>query len=315
VHHDNIKIWQHDHGFGQDEKRAGENKTLIVVLITAVMMVIEVAVGIISGSMALLADGLHMASHTCALGINLFAYAYARRHALNPKFSFGTGKMNALGGFTGAVLLAVFALLMTFESVKRFVYPTSIAYNQAIIVAIIGLLVNGSAVFILQSGHHHHDEDGHHHDHNLRSAYLHVLADALTSLLAIVALFSAKYWGLNWMDPFMGIIGAILVIRWSWGLLKVSTHVLLDRQASEGLRRKIQNSIESDGDSKVTDLHVWAIGPNIYSAIISVVSSRKSDPDDFKKSLPASLKLSHVTIEIYRCHDHEMVRHENKSLK
>src|SRR5512136_254416 len=232
MHYKNLQPWQHMHAFGQDRKRAGESRTLVVVGLTLTMMVVEIAAGILFRSMALLADGLHMASHAAALSINAFAYIYSRRHAHDARYTFGTGKVNALGGFTGAVLLVVFALVMAWESLGRVLHPVPIAYDQAIFVAIVGLIVNGASVFILdhgpdahQHGHdtgdgderHHEADSGRHHDHNLRSAYLHVLADALTSLLAIFALLAAKYLGLIWMDPVMGVLGAVLVSRWSMG--------------------------------------------------------------------------------------------------
>ena len=261
----NLQNWTHDHIFGQDQKRAGELRTIIVIIITTSMMIIEITTGLVFGSMALLADGLHMASHAIALTINAFAYIYARRHAHDTRYSFGTGKVNALGGFAGALLLAIFALIMVWESVERFINPVEIAYNQAIMVAILGLIINGASVFIL--GHDHHD----HHDHNLRAAYLHVLADALTSLLAIVALFIAKYIGLVWMDPLMGVVGAILVSRWSLSLLNSTSAVLLDKQEPKSLEIKIRQCIEVN-DCKIIDLHLWSIGPNIYSAIISVLA-------------------------------------------
>ena len=198
----NHQPWVHSHSFGQERRRPGEIRTLIVIAITGTMMVVEIVAGIAYGSMALLADGLHMASHAVALGINAFAYVYARKHAHDARFSFGTGKVNALGGFTGAILLAGFALMMAWESVDRLIFPVEIVFNSAIVVAVLGLLVNGASVFILDHRHdeHHDDSDGHHdhhHDHNLRSAYLHVLADALTSLLAIFALLAAKYFGMG----------------------------------------------------------------------------------------------------------------------
>ena len=252
----NLQNWTHDHIFGQDQKRAGELRTIIVIIITTSMMIIEITTGLVFGSMALLADGLHMASHATALTINAFAYIYARRHAHDTRYSFGTGKVNALGGFAGALLLAIFALIMVWESVERFINPVEIAYNQAIMVAILGLIINGASVFIL--GHDHHD----HHDHNLRAAYLHVLADALTSLLAIVALFIAKYIGLVWMDPLMGVVGAILVSRWSLSLLNSTSAVLLDKQEPKSLEIKIRQCIEVN-DCKIIDLHLWSIGPNI----------------------------------------------------
>lgn len=306
MHKKDIKTWQHDHVFDQNLKRSGESRTLVVVIVTAIMMVVEIMFGIISGSMALLADGLHMASHACALGINLFAYSYARRHAEDKRFNFGTGKVNALGGFTGAILLAAFAVIMTWESAVRIISPVGILYNQAILVAVLGLLVNGASVFILQAGHHDHDH-GHHHDHNLRSAYLHVLADALTSLLAILALFAAKYLGWIWMDPLMGIVGAILVFRWSLGLLRVTSHVLLDQQGPESIRNQIKESIENDGDSRITDLHLWAIGPNAYSVIVSVVAHHPKPAQKYKESIPTDLGLVHVTVETYQCEDDEVL--------
>ncbi|MCG2634621.1 MAG: CDF family Co(II)/Ni(II) efflux transporter DmeF [Gammaproteobacteria bacterium] len=312
MHSDNLGTWQHTHSFGQEQKRAGESRTHIVIAITAIMMVVEIGAGLLYGSMALLADGLHMASHAVALGINAFAYVYARRHAHNAEYSFGTGKINALGGFTGAVLLAMFALLMIWESAGRLVAPVEIIFNQAIFVAVLGLLVNGASVFILgvdnhdhgDNAHHEHGHD-HHHDHNLKSAYLHVLADALTSVLAIIALLAAKYLGLGWMDPVMGLVGAVLVSWWSIGLLRATSAVLLDRQGPDALRQKIRNSIEQDRDSRVTDLHVWSIAPNLYSAIISLVADHPAEPAAYKARLPDHLKLGHVSVEVHRCANHD----------
>lgn len=309
MHNENLNQWQHDHTFAQDQRKPGESRTLIVIVVTALMMVVEIFAGIHYGSMALLADGLHMASHTVALGITAFAYVYARRHARNRVFSFGTGKVNALGGFTGAVLLAIFALYMGFESVARLINPVEIAFNQAIVVAVLGLLVNGASVFILgvdDHGHDHHhsheqSDHHHHHDHNLKSAYLHVMADALTSLLAIVALLSAKYFGWVWMDPIMGVVGALLVARWSYGLLGTTASVLLDRQAPEKLQEIIREAVEQDGDSRVTDLHVWSIGPGIYSAQIALVAHNPSAPDEYKDRIPKSAGLVHVAIEVHIC--------------
>jgi cation diffusion facilitator family transporter len=259
--------------------------------------------------MALLADGLHMASHAAALSINAFAYIYARRHAQDRRYSFGTGKVNALGGFSGAVLLAIFALMMAWESVDRMIHPIEIAFNQAILVAIIGLIVNGASVLILghqhdHEGHSHHGEhanhDHHHHDHNLRSAYLHVLADALTSILAIFALLAAKYFGLNWMDPLMGIVGAILVFRWSLSLLHSTSSVLLDKQGPEEIETKIRESIEND-ETRITDLHLWSLGPNIFGVIISLVTPNPRPPEVYKAQLPADLGLAHITVEVHEC--------------
>jgi len=303
-----INDLHHSHSFGQDKKRPGELRTFIVIGITATMMVVEITAGILFGSMALLADGLHMASHAAALSINAFAYVYARRNAHNPAFSFGTGKVNALGGFSGAILLAVFALLMAWESSSRLIDPVQIVFNQAILVAVIGLVVNGISVFILgvhsddhdhaDHSHNHGNEHDHQHDHNLKSAYLHVLTDALTSVLAILALLAAKYFGFVWMDPLMGIVGAILVARWSIGLLKSTSAILLDKQASQKIQNKIKHIIESDGESQVADLHVWSIGPNIHAAIISVISQHALTSEDYKARLPEDLALEHVSIEV-----------------
>ena len=300
---ENLDLWRHSHTFGQDVKRPGEQRTLIVIAITGTMMVVEIAAGILFGSMALLADGLHMASHAAALSINAFAYIYARRHAHDTHFSFGTGKVNALGGFSGAVLLALFALLMAWESFHRLLNPVDIIFNQAIVVAVLGLVVNGVSVFILGVGDHHHDHEDHHHhhDHNLKSAYLHVLADALTSILAIVALLAAKYFGFIWMDPAMGIVGAVLVARWSLGLLRITSGVLLDRQGPEIIRHTIRESIEEDKDSQVADLHLWSIGPNIYAVVIAVVAHEPATPDQYKARIPQNLGLAHISIEVHKC--------------
>jgi len=311
MHHKNLELWQHTHDFGQDKKRQAERRTFTVIVLTATMMVVEIVAGLAFASMALLADGLHMASHAVALSIAAFAYVYVRRHAHDPRFSFGTGKANALGGFTGAVLLAIFAVLMAGESFNRLVHPVSIAFDQAILVAILGLVVNGASMLILgphPQDHHEeaHENGGVHHadgDHNLRSAYLHVLADVLTSLLAIFALLTAKYLGTTWMDPLIGIVGAVMVARWSIGLLRQTTATLLDRQAPEHVRADMRASIERHGDNRVADLHVWSVGPNIYAAIVCVVSRLPHPPEWYKAALPAELGLVHVTIEVHRCPD------------
>jgi cation diffusion facilitator family transporter len=297
----------HSHAFGQDLRKPGETRTLIVIAITATMMVVEVAAGLAFGSMALLADGLHMASHAVALGINAFAYAYARRHAHDRRFSFGTGKVNALGGFSGAILLAVFALMMAWESLHRLAFPVPIFFDRAILVAVVGLIVNGASMLILghrHDGHDHHDDDhGHdhhgHHDHNLRAAYLHVLADALTSVLAIVALLAAKYLGLVWMDPLMGIVGALLVARWSFGLLRNTAEILLDHQGPDEKCRRIRECLEADGVTRVTDLHLWCIGPGIYSLVASVASASPRQPVEYRHRIPDGLGIVHASFEVH----------------
>jgi len=322
MHTDSLENWQHKHVFGQDKKKPGETRTLIVVGLTAVMMVAEIIAGLAFGSMALLADGLHMASHTLALGIAMMAYVFARRMAGDARLSFGTGKINSLGGFTGALLLLIFAAAMTWESVLRLMTPTKIDFNDAIFVAVVGLIVNVvSAVVLLGSGHDHghdhghahddhdhheeahdhtHAHDDHHHDHNLRSAYLHVVADALTSVLAIVALVTGKYFGAVWLDPVMGIVGAVLIFRWSYGLLRDTGKVMLDWQAPQAMMKPIQTALETNGD-RIADLHVWSVGPGIYAASISIVSHAPAAPESYRERLPANLGIVHATIEIHRC--------------
>ena len=291
--------WRHSHAFGQDKKQSGEFRTFIVIAITSSMMLVEIVAGLAFGSMALLADGLHMGSHTIALSINAFAYVYARRNANNERYSFGTGKVNTLGGYTGAILLAVVASMMAWESVERLIAPISIAFNQAIIVAVLGLVVNGASVFILGINQGHgHEHEHHRHDHNLRSAYFHVLADAITSLLAIFALLVGKYFGAVWMDSVMGVVGAALVARWSLGLLKSTGVILLDQQSSKETQDSIRKTIEND-DNRIVDLHLWAVGPDIYSAVISIVSRSPQQPDYYKSLLANHLTLEHISVEVY----------------
>lgn len=314
---DPLARWRHDHVFEQDHKRAGEARTLLVVGVTAVMMVVEIVAGLVYGSMALLADGLHMASHAAALGIAVLAYVVSRRLAQDPGFAFGVGKINSLAGFTSAVLLLGFALLMVTESVDRLLNPLAIDFDQALWVAIAGLVINGACAWILMStphehgnGHHHGDHHDHehehdddheqHHDHNLRAAYLHVLADALTSVLAIVALLAGKYYGASWLDPVMGIVGAILVTRWSWGLIRDTAKVLLDRQADGRLTELLRQSIETGSAARVTDLHYWTIGHGIYAAELVIVSSEPATPAHYRSLIPAHLNLVHVTIEVHQ---------------
>ena len=298
---DNQIDLQHDHSFGQDKKRSGETRTVIVILLTASMMVIEIVAGLAFGSMALLADGLHMASHAAALSISAFAYYFARKRAHDRSFSFGTGKVNSLGGYTGAILLVIFALLMVSESVHRLIVPVAISFNQAIGVAILGLIVNGASVFILGHDGHDHGHDHGHHDHNLRAAYLHVLADTLTSLLAIVALLAAKYYGWIWMDPIMGIVGAILITKWSMGLLKQTSAVLLDRQAPDHLIESVITRIKSlPCKGEIIDLHVWSIGPNIYSAEITIVTDNENSISMFKSEMHTLTEIVHSTIEVHQ---------------
>ena len=317
---------RHRHVFGQDRERPGERRTRVVIAITAATMVVEIAAGLRYGSMALLADGLHMASHTAALGISAVAYGWVRRHANDPAWSFGAGKMNALAGFAGAVLLAGFALLMAWESVARLLSPVPVEFAHAIAVAILGLLVNAAcAVVLVRGGAGHephaetddggldHDHDhghghghghGHEHDHNLRSAYLHVLADAFTSVLAIVALLGGALLGWRFLDPLMGVVGAAVVTRWSVGLLRESGRVLLDRQAPEPFLERIRAAVEARAGDRVADLHVWSVAPGRWAAIVSVVSADPLPPDGYRSLLPPELGLAHVSVEVHVCrHD------------
>lgn len=323
MHKESLAIWTHEHGFGQERRRPGEARTWIVIGITAATMLVEIGAGLLFGSMALLADGLHMASHATALGIAAFAYAYTRRHAHDARFSFGTGKVNSLGAFASAVLLALFALLMAGESLRRLLAPVPIHFDQAILVAMLGLGVNGLSLLVLRdgtrAGHAHADAQrahghdhaepaqGHshdrHHDHNLWAAYLHVLADALTSLLAILALLAGKYLGLSWLDAAMGIVGAGLVLRWGIGLLRTSARVLLDHQAPASLRDALRAALEADGDSRVSDLHVWTVGPGIHAAALTLVAAAPREPAAYLALIPRRLGIVHATIEVHRCPD------------
>jgi cation diffusion facilitator family transporter len=301
MHIQTLYKWQHKHDFAVIHEK-GERRTKQVLAMTAATMVIEIIAGIIFGSMALLADGLHMGTHVTAFMITIFAYKYARKHENNPQFSFGTGKVSVLGGFASAIALFVVALVMSVESIQRIFNPKSIHFNEAICVAVLGLFINIACAFIL-SGHHGHDHEAvhHHHDHNLKAAYFHVLADALTSLLAIVALFSGKMFGWNWLDPIMGIIGALVITRWSFSLLKETSPILLDKTFEENKKSIITAKVESDSDNRISDLHLWKVGPNDYAVIISLVTHFPKPVEHYKELLKDVHNLSHITIEIYQC--------------
>lgn len=306
MHIHSLDRWEHSHDFSLIHLK-GERRTTQVLVITAVTMIIEIAAGHVYGSMALLADGWHMGTHVAAFGISVFAYHYARRHASNPRFSFGTGKVSVLGGFASAVGLAVVALMMAMESVARFFDQREIHYDEAIVVAVLGLGVNLACAALLQTHHIHGGtlEDRHeshqHHDHNLRAAYLHVLADALTSVLAIAALLSGKVLGWQHLDPLMGIVGALVITRWSWHLLKDTSSILLDGSNDEEVRRNIKERIENDADNRVSDVHVWKVGPAHYSAMVSVVTHFPRHPDHYKKLMAGIERLHHLTVEVNPC--------------
>ncbi len=285
--------WLHSHEFHLDSERQ-ERATAKVLLLTAVAMIFEIVAGMVFGSMALLADGWHMGTHATAFGMTLFAYRYARAHAGDPAYSFGTGKVSVLGGFASAIALAFVALLMVGESAHRLIEPRAIQFDAALVVAVLGLIVNLVSASLLYS--HHRDHGAR--DHNIRSAYLHVITDALTSLLAIVGLGFGKYLGWIWMDPLMGIVGSILIARWSYQLIRDSSHILLDGSADDTTRELIRAAIEADADNVMTDLHVWKIGPDDFAAIISL-GTRNPRPADYYKQLIGHVEeLSHVSVEV-----------------
>jgi len=308
MHVHTLERLRHSHDFAIDHEQA-EKSTTRVMILTAAMMGVEIVAGAAFGSMALLADGWHMATHVAAFGIALFAYRYARSHAKNPQFTFGTGKVSVLGGFASAVALAVVALVMALESVLRMLEPQAIQFNQAIGVAAAGLAVNLASGWMLRGGrghdHDHGHEHGHHHDHdhNLRAAYLHVLADALTSVFAIVALGAGKYFGWVWLDPVMGLVGAAVITRWSWGLTRETSRILLDGGADPRTREAIRTAIERSADNRVADLHVWFVGPQHLSAAVSVVTHHPDSPERYKELLRDIPGLSHVLVEVNTCVD------------
>src|SRR6266478_1995363 len=298
------------HDFVPDFSHA-ERRTRIVIGITAAMMVVEIAAGLTSHSMALLADGWHMSTHVLAFLITAAAYYFARTQAGNARFSFGTGKIGVLGGFTSAVVLAIVAFLMAGESVRRLFAPLEIHFNEAIGIACLGLFVNlGCAVLLADRPHEHTSGSAHHHDINLRAAYLHVLADAFTSVLAITALTGGKFFGWAWLDPVVGIVGSGVVFSWAYTLMRDTSGILLDRTpASSDLPDKIRRAVESDGDSMVTDLHVWQVGVGKFAAIVSIVAHEAKTCDAYRELLREHEELVHVTIETQHCReDHAPAR-------
>ena len=316
MHSHSLDRWTHDHVFLGAKHARNERRTWFVVALTAVMMVGEIVAGIVFGSMALLADGWHMATHAAALGIAALAYLFARRQARNAHFTFGTGKFGDLAAFASAVILGIVAIQIAFESVARLVNPVSIAYREAIAVAVLGLVVNLVSAFLLREEHDHDHHHGHshahghdhghahhHRDNNLRAAYVHVLADAATSVLAIAALLTAAYLQWTWADPVVGIVGAAVIASWAVGLLRSSGSVLLDVNDAGKMEGLIRQRLETRGD-RVTDLHLWQIGPGHRAAVISLVSDDPLPPSKYKRRLSGIHGLSHVTVEV------EVCRHE-----
>jgi cation diffusion facilitator family transporter len=306
--------WFETHNFLGREHDRHERRTWMVVALTALMMVVEIVAGSWFNSMALLADGWHMATHAGAMGLSALAYRFARRHARNPRFTFGTGKVGDLAAFSSGVILAVAALLIGWESLARLVRPLPIAFDQAVLVAVLGLAVNLASAAMLWSrhghgeGHHDHGHDHghrraahehtHHVDHNIRSAFLHVLADALTSVLAIVALAAGLWFGAVWLDPMMGLVGAAVILHWSFGLLRDTGGILLDMEAGGDLAARIRTDVESNAGDQVADLHVWRVGPGHFAAIVAIVSRRATDAAALKSTLRARYPLAHLTVEV-----------------
>jgi cation diffusion facilitator family transporter len=299
----------HEHVFLGNNHGRNERRIWLVIALTVSMMVIEITAGTVYGSMALVADGLHMSTHAAAVLIAAGAYYFARKHATNRRFTFGTGKLGDLAGFASAVILALIALFIGYESFLRLANPIEISFAQAIGVAVVGLIVNLASAWLLKDDHnHHHHGHGHHdhdhdhgsggHDNNLRAAYLHVLADALTSVLAIAALALGSVYGWLWLDPLMGIVGALVIARWSWGLIRDAGAVLLDYiPADEELPDEIREIIEGEGD-QITDLHVWQLGPGHHGAIVAIRTATPREPSFYRSKLAHIHDLSHVTIEV-----------------
>jgi cation diffusion facilitator family transporter len=286
-----------DHDFLHGHER-GEQRVYMVLALTVVTMVVEIVAGLIFNSMALTADGWHMGTHAAAFGITIFAYRYARKHANNPRFSFGTGKVSVLGGFASAIALGVVALLMAAESAHRLIDPRDIRFNEAIVVAVVGLVVNLVSAWLLKENHHHHGHD-HDHDHNLRAAYFHVLADALTSVTAIIALVFGRLFGWVVLDPIMGIVGSLVIARWSIGLLKETSGVLLDGSVGAETREAIRAAVESRPGCRISDLHVWAVAPGHLAVILAVQSENSCTPGDIKALLSGIPSLLHINVEVH----------------
>ncbi len=303
---DEIEALTHDHMFLGARHDENARRTLWVVALTAAMMVGEIVAGLTFNSMALLADGFHMATHAGALGIAAAAYAYAKRHAHGGRYSFGTGKVGDLAGFASALVLGLVAIGIAVESIARFVDPRPVAFTEATVIAVIGLAVNIASIFLLgghghehHHGHHHdhghaHDDHHHGHDNNMRSAYMHVIADAFTSVLAIVALLGGRYLGWVWLDPAMGLVGAVVIATWSWSLMRDTASVLLDA-TDAGLEAEIRQLVEGPGDARIVDLHVWRLGPAAHGAIISVTGT---DRDTVRQRVRPVHEIEHLTIEV-----------------
>jgi len=313
MHTHSLDQHMHDHVFLGDKHEENERRTWFVVALTLVMMVGEIAAGSLFGSMALLADGWHMGTHAAALGIAGAAYMFARRQSKNARFSFGTGKFGDLAAFSSALILGIIAVQIAYESVLRLISPVPIVYGEAIAVASLGLAVNLFSAWLLRGSHDHHhghahdhghDHHHHHHDNNFRAAYIHVLADAATSVLAIAALVIAMFSGWDRIDPAVGIVGSIVIASWAWTLIRDAGGVLLDVSFDNRLEQAIRARLEK-GDDRVTDLHVWQLGPGHCAAVISLVSDAPLQPAIYKERLGDLKGLSHVTVEVEHCMHHQ----------
>lgn len=282
-----------------------EFKTLIVVIITILMMFIEIGTGVVFGSMALLSDGIHMGTHTLALSITLIAYVISRKQAKNSDFAFGTGKVGILGGYTSAIALLIAAMVMVYESIERLLMPKEISFDESIIVAVVGLIVNVVSALLLVQSHDHDHEHSHghshnhsHEDHNLKAAYLHVIADALTSVLAIIALLAGKFYNAVWLDPAVGIVGGIVVSKWAIGLLSSTGKILLDYDKNTELKLRVTDLIQNDNDVEIMDIHIWRVDNNNRAILLSIKDDARKGAQYYKKSIEEIGKFIHITIEV-----------------
>jgi len=315
MHEHQLSNWQHPHNFARINRK-GESRTRWVLFLTFSTMLVEIVAGMQFHSMALLADGWHMATHVVAFMIAIFAYRYSRLHEQDQTFAFSPAKASILGGFASSIALAMVALMMIAESAQRLIQPEAIQFDEAILVAVLGLVINLLSAILLSDndGHHHgghehhghghtHDHHHHHHhqDHNLRAAYLHVIADAMTSVLAIIALVSGKYYGWNWLDTVMGFVGAVIILVWAWGLIKETSPILLDQSSDADYMQAIQNTLEEDGECRVSDLHVWRLSASHHAAIVVLVTQTAKSPNYYKTLLANFVHLDHITIEVNRC--------------
>src|SRR5690242_18457133 len=321
MHSHSIDDFRHSHVFLGEAHERNERKTWAVIAVCAAMMVVEIVGGYLFGSVALIADGLHMSTHAGALLIAALAYTYSRHYANDPRLAFGTGKLGDLAAFTSAIVLAMIALLIGYESMERLIYPVQIGFNQAIPIAVVGLGVNLLSAFLLRDEHEHHHRHGHmhdhahehghdqlhediqtsyHRDHNLRAAFVHVMADAAVSVLVIIGLVAGRQFGWVWMDPLMGLVATVVILSWSWTLVRSAGSILLDVCPDQSLARKITVRLEQ-GSDRISDLHLWRLGPGHLAAVISLVTDSPYAPGHYKKRLSGLPGLSHVTIEVEQC--------------